>query len=378
MFDKDFLFSKMSIEERISYLKEHSSLTNDELKLINDGNGLTLPVASSMVENVIGIYGLPYSIATGFLINDKDFLVPMVIEEPYVPSSTSKGALLARKNGGFIASNTGSIMIGQVQLTGISNPYTAKLKILENKQKIIEIANRLDPVLVSFGGGCIDVEAYIVDSHIETFLVIHLIINVKDAMGAQAINAMAEGVSNKLEELSGGKANIKVLSNLAVYRIVRSRVKIKKEDIGGEACVDKIVSAWAFAKADQFRATTHNKGVMNGMIPVVIATGNDTRAVESGVHSYASYGGKYRPVTIWEKNNCGDLEGMIEVPMAVGIVGGTTKIHPLAQLSLKLMDIHSASELAEVIASVGLAANLGVLHSLVTDGLHGDFNAARK
>lgn len=378
MFDQEFLFSKMSIEERINYLKEHSPLTDDDLKLIHDGNGLTLPVASSMIENVIGIYSLPYSIAPGFLINGKELSVPMVGEEPYVPSSTSNGALLAKKNGGFIASNTGSVMIGQVQLSCISNPYTAKLNILENKREIIEIANRVDPVLISFGGGCIDVEAYIRDSPMETFLVVHLIINVKDAMGAQAINAMTEAVSNKLEELSGGIANIKVLSNLAIYRIVRSRVKIKKEDIGGEACVDKIVSAWEFARADQFRATTHNKGVMNGIIPVVIATGNDTRAVESGVHSYACYGGKYKPVTTWEKNNDGDLEGMIEVPMAVGIVGGTTKIHPLAQLSLKLMDVHSATELAEIIASVGLAANLGVLHSLVTAGLYGDFNAARK
>ena len=181
-----------------------------------------------------------------------------------------------------------------------------------------------------------------------------------------------------LEEITGGKANLKVLSNLAVHRLVRSHVTIAKEDVGGEANVDKIVSAWRFACCDQFRAATHNKGIMNGIIPVVVATGNDTRAVESGVHSYACYHGNYRPVTTWEKNPNGDLEGMIEIPLAVGIVGGTTKLHPIAKISLKLMDVHSAPDLAEVIASVGLAANLGVLHSLVTAGLHGDFDAARK
>ena len=192
------------------------------------------------------------------------------------------------------------------------------------------------------------------------------------------INAMAEAAAPVLEKITGGKANLKVLSNLAIYRLVRSRVSVKKEDLGGEQNVDKFVSAWNFANSNQFRATTHNKGVMNGIIPVVVATGNDTRAVESGVHSYACYGEKYRPITIWEKNCNGDLEGMIEIPMAVGIVGGTTRMHPLAQLSLKMMDIHSAAELAEVIATTGLAANLGVLYSLVTVGLHGDFDAARK
>lgn len=371
-------FSSFSMDKRISFLKEHTNLTAEDLAMIHDGTGLSIETASKMVENTIGTYALPYAIAPGFLINGKEVTVPMVIEEPYVPSSTTRGAALAKKNGGFIASNTGSVMIGQVQLSNIPDPFTGKMKITERKNEIIEIANSVDPILISHGGGCFDVKAFVKDSVIGTFLIVHLIIDVKDAMGAQAINAMVEAVSDKLEELSGGEANIKVLSNLAIYRLVRSRVKIRKEDMGGEKNVDKVISAWSFADCDQYRATTHNKGVMNGIIPVVMATGNDTRAVESGVHSYASLSGKYKPITRWEKNKDGDLEGMIEIPMAVGIVGGTSKMHPLAQLSLKLMDVHSATELAEIIASTGLAANLGVLYSLVTSGLHGDFDAARK
>ena len=378
MKDQELAFSKITLEERLQYVKDHTSLSGEDLSLIQGGQALGVHDAEKMVEQVIGTYALPYCVAPGFLINGKERCVPMAGEEPYVPSSTTNGALLAKKNGGFTASNTGSIMIGQVQIAGVADPCTAKLKVLENKEEIIAIANEADPVLVSLGGGCTDIDPRIVDARTGILLVVHLIIDVKDAMGAHAINTMAEAVADKLEEITGGKANLKVLSNLAIYRLVRSRVTINKDHLGGEQNVDKIVSAFAFAEADQFRATTHNKGVMNGMIPVVVATGNDTRAVESGVHSYACYSGKYRPITTWEKNANGDLAGMIEVPMAVGIVGGTTKLHPMAQLSLKMMDVHSAQELAEIIASVGLAANLGVLQSLVTTGLRGDFDAARK
>lgn len=378
MLDQEFLFSELTVKQRLDYLSVHSNLSADELEMIHGGNALSCDMAEKMLENCIGTYSLPYCVAPGFLINGKAISVPMVGEEPYVPSSTMKGALIAKKNGGFVATNTGSIMIGQVQLSDLSNPYTAKVRVFERKKEIIEAANSVDPILVSLGGGCFDVKAYIRESFNETFLSVHLIVDVKDAMGAQALNAMAEAVAGILENITGGKANLKVLSNLAIYRMVRSRVTVEKADVGGEANVDKIVSAWRFACCDQFRATTHNKGVMNGIIPVVVATGNDTRAVESGVHSYACYHGSYRPITTWEKNKNGDLEGLIEIPLAVGIVGGTTKLHPLAKLSLKLMDVNTAAELAEVIASVGLAANLGVLHSLVTAGLHGDFDAARK
>lgn len=367
-------FSDLSPEQRLAIVKEKINLTAEEKSMIAQGNALSLAKADTMVENVIGTYQMPYAIAPNFVINNKNYLVPMVGEEPYVNKSICNGALLAKNNGGFIASNTGSIMIGQIQLTGIPNPYTAKMRILEEKKAIMELADSRDPVLISFGGGCINVEVRILDSLQGPMVITHLLVDTKDAMGAQVVNAMAEAAAPLLEKITGGKANLKVLSNLAVHRLVRSRVSVKKEHFGGEANVDKILSAYAFAAADPYRATTNNKGVMNGMIPVVLATGNDTRAVESGVHAYASISGTYKPVTVWEKNSDGNLEGMIEVPMAVGIVGGTTKVHPLAQLSLKIMDIKSAPELAQVIATVGLAANLSVLNSLTTVGLYSDFN----
>lgn len=371
-------FSDMSIDERLSYLKNNSTLTDEELTLISSGTGLNIAAADQMVENVVGTYALPYCIAPGFVINGREMIIPMAGEEPYVIKSTTNGASIAAKNGGFIASTTGSIMIGQIQMIKIQNPQTARVKILENKEEIMQAANKVDPVLISFGGGCKDVEVRTIDVPSETMVIVHLIIDVCDAMGAQAINAMAEAAAPVIEKIAGGKANLKVLSNRAVYRLARARVCVKKEDLGGEENVDKFVSAYRFASSDPFRAATNNKGVMNGMIPVVVATGNDTRAVESGVHSYACRDGKYKSITIWEKNADGDLEGMIETPMAVGIVGGTTKLHPIAQASLKMMGIRSALELEEVIACVGLAANLGVLYSLVTVGLHGDFEAAKK
>ncbi|MGI6177645.1 MAG: hydroxymethylglutaryl-CoA reductase, degradative [Eubacterium sp.] len=370
--------TKMSVKKRQEFLKQNSSLSDDDIEVISGRKGMSVSIAAKMVENVVGVYSMPYYIVPGFIINGKKYIVPMVGEEPYIATSTGHGAELAAKSGGFTASDTGSIMIGQVQLTDIADPSAAKIKISEHKQELIEIANKVDPVLISFGGGCIDIQPRIVDSAVGTLVVTHLLIDCKDAMGAQSINAMAEAVAPELEKITGARANVKVLSNLAVHRLVRSRVLVSKEDLGGEDIVDKFISAYAFANADPYRATTNNKGIMNGMIPVVVATGNDTRAVESGVHAYASISGRYRPVAVWEKNKDGDLEGSIEVPMAVGIVGGTTKFNPTARASLKLMGIGSANELARVIATVGLAANLGVLYSLVTVGLHSDFDAARK
>lgn len=368
----------MTPSERLDYLKAKNLVPAEDLEAIAAGTALSTEAAARITENVIGTFPLPYSIAPGFLINGKEYDVPMAGEEAYVVTSTAKGAAIAAANGGFHASTTGAFMIGQVQLLGVSDPNVARLKVLAAKDEIIACANAKDPVLISFGGGCTDVEVRQVESFLGTMLVVHLIINCCDAMGAQLINQMVEAVSPLLEQLTGGKANIKVLSNRAVYRLARAFVTVRKEDVGGEENVDKFVSAYAFANADPFRAATNNKGVMNGMIPVVVATGNDTRAVESGVHSYACRDGQYRSITIWEKNSNGDLEGMIEVPMAVGIVGGATRLNPAAQVSLKLLQVKSALELEEIIVSVGLAANLGVLHSLVTVGLHGDFEKARK
>ncbi len=369
--------AELTVAERLNWLREEKGMSEADIAAITCG-GLDVEKADQMIEQVVGTYALPYSIAPGFVINGKEIDVPMVGEEPYVVTTTTKGAALAAANGGITATNSGPIMIGQVQMTGIANPETACLKIVENKNRIIDAANKVDPVLISFGGGVKDVEARPIQTIVGPMVVVHLIIDVRDAMGAQAINAMVEAAAPILREVTGGQSGIKVLSNLAVYRTACARVTIRKEDLGGEQNVDKIVSACAFANADPFRAATNNKGVMNGIIPVVVATGNDTRAVESGVHAYASMSGSYKSITTWEKNNNGDLEGMIKVPMAVGIVGGTTRKHPGAQASLRLMGIKSAVELEEVLVSVGLATNLGTLQSLVTVGLHADFEAARK
>lgn len=372
-------FAELTPEARLKIVKEWAGLTlEQEVLLKNSNTALSIEKADSMVEHVVGTYQMPYSIATNFVINGKEYLVPMVGEEPYVTKSLCSGALLAKNNGGFAATNTGAVMIAQIELMDIPNPYTSRLKIFENKVDIIRLANETDPLLVSLLGGCYDIDVRVLKTENYPILVVHLLIDTKDAMGAQVANAMAEKVAPILEKITGAKANLKVVSNLASRRLVRVRVQVRKEDFGGEAYVDKIVSAYEFAATDQYRATTNNKGVMNGMIPVVLATGNDTRAVEAGVHSYASISGAYKPVTIWEKDKNGDLEGMIEVPIAVGTVGGTTKVHPMAQLSLKILNVESALELAQVIVTAGLAANLGVLKTLTTVGLHTDFEASHK
>lgn len=370
------IFENLSIEERRRFVISNTDIEEAELRVLNEG-GIDFKIAQDMVENVIGTYALPYSVVPDFLINNREYIIPMVGEEPYVVGSIHKGALLAKKNGGFKAINTGSFMVGQVQLMNVCNPKMVRFRILQEKDNIVKLANECDPILRSFGGGCKDIDVRLLDSIIGTMVVVNLIVNTVDAMGAQILNKMTEFVAPYIEKVSNSKANLKVISNHAIYRLVRACVHIKKDDIGGVANVDKFISAYAFADADQFRAATNNKGVMNGITPLIIATGNDTRAVESAIHSYASVSGRYKPITSWEKDENGDLCGCIEVPIVLGIVGGTSKKHPGAQLSLKMMKIESALELAQVTASVGLAANLGVLYSLVTVGLHEDFESMR-
>lgn len=240
---------------------------------------------------------------------------------------------------------------------------------MENKEEIIKICNEKDPVLVKFGGGAKDVEVRVIDSIVGPMVIVHLLVDTLDAMGANAVNTMAEAVSPYIEKLTGGVAELRILSNLADHRIVRSRAVWKKEAIGGEEVADKIINAYAFAAADPYRAATHNKGIMNGIIPVVMATGNDTRAIESGAHSYAARNGKYTSLTTWEKNENGDLVGCIEMPMAVGLVGGATKIHPAAQTAVKILGVKTAAELGQIIASAGLANNLAAMKALATEGI---------
>ena len=361
-------FFKLSPEERLREVTEFCNLTSEEQEILKDPNCLDMDKADHMIENVIGRFALPLGVGLNFKINGKDYLIPMVSEEPSVVAAASNAAKIIRESGGFTTSNTGSVMIAQIQITDVADPHFAKIVIEENKEKIKTLCNEKDPILVKFGGGMEDLEVRIIESIIGKMVIVHLKVNTLDAMGAYAVNTMAEAVSPLLEELTGGRAFLRILSNLAIHRLARARVKIKKETIG-EDIVDKIITAYAFAEADPFRAVTHNKGIMNGIIPVVLATGNDTRAIESGAHAYASITGRYTSLTTWEKDKNGDLVGTIELPMAVGLVGGATKIHPTARVAVKMLGVKSAAELGEIIASVGLANNFAAIKALATEGI---------
>ena len=322
-----------------------------------------------MIENVVGVLPIPLGIAVNFLINGRDYLIPMAIEEPSVVAAASHAAKLARPSGGFQASSTDPIMIGQIQLVKSRSPRDAEKQILASKKEILNIANQHDPMLISKGGGAKDLRVRILPSLTGMMVIAELMVDCRDAMGANVVNTMAESVAPLLEKLSEGRANLRIISNLADRRVARASVGISKEALGGEAVVDGIVDAYAFAAADPYRCATHNKGVMNGVTAVCLATGNDTRAIEAGAHAYASRTGHYSPLTRWNKNDNGDLEGFIEIPAAVGIIGGITAVHPTAKICLKILGVKSAKELGEVIASVGLAQNLAALRALVAEGI---------
>jgi len=325
-----------------------------------------------MIENVVGVLPIPLGIAVNFLINGRDYLIPMAIEEPSVVAAASHAAKLARPSGGFQASSTDPIMIGQIQLVKSRSPRDAEKQILASKKEILNIANQQDPMLISKGGGAKDLRVRILPSLTGTMVIAELIVDCRDAMGANVVNTMAESVAPLLEKLSEGRANLRIISNLADRRVARASVGISKEALGGQAVVDGIVDAYAFAAADPYRCATHNKGVMNGVTAVCLATGNDTRAIEAGAHAYASRTGHYSPLTRWSKNENGDLEGFIEIPAAVGIIGGITAVHPTAKICLKILGVKSAKELGEVMASVGLAQNLAALRALAAEGIqHG-------
>jgi hydroxymethylglutaryl-CoA reductase len=322
-----------------------------------------------MIENVVGIFPLPLGIATNFLVNGREYLVPMAIEEPSVVAAASNAAKMARQKGGFKASTTLPIMIGQIQLTQISNPEVAVRTISEAKNRILEFANKQDPMLVSLGGGARDVRSKIINTRIGRMVITELLIDCRDAAGMNAVDSMVEATAPLLESMTGGRAGLRIISNLATERLARSSCTIPSEAVGGEDVVDGIVSAQAFAESDPYRCATHNKGVMNGIIAVVLATGNDHRAIEAGAHVYACRSGRYQPLTTWQKNEDGNLEGSIELPMAVGTVGGATRSHPLVPIILKILGVRSSRELAEVIASVGLAQNLAALRALADEGI---------
>jgi hydroxymethylglutaryl-CoA reductase len=362
-------FYKLPIEERLKIVAEYAGLTQDEIELLKKTGNLDLSIADRMIENVIGTMAYPFAIAVNFLINNRDYLIPMVIEEPSVVAAASNAAKWARAKGGIFTSSTGPIMIGQIQLTRVKDPWGAKMKILEHKNDLIRIANEQDPTLVNLGGGAKDIEVRVIDTAKGPMVITHLIVDVRDAMGANAVNTMAEAVAPYIEDLTNGKVFLRIITNLADKRLVRARTVIDKNEIGGEEVVDGIVEAWAFAAADPYRATTHNKGIMNGIIAVALATAQDHRALEAGAHAYAARFGHYTSLSTWEKNENGDLVGTLEMPMAVGLVGGAVKTHPIARIAIKILGIKTANELGEIMAAVGLIQNLAALKALVTEGI---------
>ena len=362
-------FYKLSTRDRLQLVKEFADLADDEAQLIQSTGSLGLELADRMIENVIGAIPVPLGIAVNFLINGKDYLIPMAIEEPSVVAAASYAAKMARVKGGFQTSSTEPIMIGQVQVVGVKDPYKARLSILGAKEEILKKANDQDPMLVSVGGGAKDLQVKVIQASTGPMVIVELLVDCRDAMGANAVNTMAEAVAPMIERIASGRVYLRIISNLATKRLARAWTVVAKETLGGEEVVDGVVEAYAFAAADPYRAATHNKGILNGITAVVIATCNDHRAIEAGAHAYAARSGRYTPLTVWEENENGDLVGSIELPMAVGIIGGATKVHPIAKIALKILGVKSARELGEVLAAVGLAQNLAALRALAHEGI---------
>jgi len=361
-------FYNLSVEERVIKVAEIAKLSEEEVKLIKLSSKLPLEIANRMIENVIGTFELPLAIATNFLIDGKDYLIPMVIEEPSVVAAASNAAKMAREAGGFFTDFTAPLMIGQIQLVDVKNPYLAKFEILKNKEEIISKANECDPILLKLGGGCKDLEVRIIDTIFGKMVIVHLIVDVRDAMGANAVNTMCEKVAPIIARIAEGRALLRIISNLAVYRLARAKAVFRKEVIGGEEVVDGIMKAYAFAEADPFRCATHNKGIMNGISALMIATGNDFRAVEAGAHGYSAMNG-YKPLTKYEVDKKGDLVGFIELPIQAGVIGGATQTNPIARICLKILGVKSSEELARVAAALGLAQNFAALRALATEGI---------
>jgi len=362
-------FYKMSIDERLRLVKEFADLTDEEVNMIRTPSSLSLDLADRMIENVIGIFPMPFAVAVNFLINGRDYMIPMVIEETSVVAAASYGAKMMRSKGGIFTSSTEPIMIGQIQAVKIKDPHRARMAILESKEEILKKANEQDPLLVSLGGGAKDLRVKVIETIRGPMVITELLVDCRDAMGANAVNTMCEAVAPLIERITGGKVFLRIVSNLATERLARAWAIVDKNAVGGEEVVDGILEAYAFAAADPYRAATHNKGILNGVIAVALATCNDHRAIEAGAHAYAARTGRYLPLSVWEKNEDGDLVGSIEMPMAVGIIGGATKVHPIARIALKILGVKSARELAEVMAAVGLAQNLAALRALAHEGI---------
>ena len=362
-------FYKLSPKQRLAALKEFADLTDEETELLQNTGSLPMDLADRMIENVVGAFPMPLSIGTNFLINKRDYLIPMTIEEPSVVAAASYAAKMARDGGGFHTSSTPPIMIGQIQVVNVKDPYAARMRVIQSRDEILKKANEQDPVLVSAGGGAKDVEAKVISTTQGEMLIVEVQVDCRDAMGPNAVNTMAEAVAPMIEHIAKGRVLLRIVSNLATKRLVRASCLVPKASVGGEDVVDGIVNASAFAVADPYRAATHNKGILNGIIAVIFATCNDHRAIEAGAHAYAARTGHYTSLSTWEKNENGDLIGSIELPMAVGLVGGAVRTHPIAKIALKILGVKTANEFGEVLAAVGLAQNLGALRALAHEGI---------
>jgi hydroxymethylglutaryl-CoA reductase len=362
-------FYQLPLEERRSRILQRAGLEDDALEVLNPEQ------ADKMIENVIGVHALPLGVARHFVVNGRDVLVPMAIEEPSVVAGASFMARLARAGGGFTAHCDPPHMIAQIQVTNLADPSAARLRLFEQQEALLAEVAHIDPILAKLGGGPRRLEVRQLESpEIGVFLVVHLVYDVRDAMGANAVNTAAERLAPHIEAITGGQVGLRILTNLADQRLARARCTIPLaelafDDYSAIDVRDGILAAYAFAAVDPYRAATHNKGIMNGIDAVVIATGNDWRAVEAGAHAYAARSGRYTSLSTWGKDDLGNLVGTLEMPMAVGTVGGATRVHPTAQASLKIMDVNSAAELAGVIVSVGLAQNLAALRALSTEGI---------
>jgi len=368
-------FYKLSVPERREKLAELANLTKEQVGAWANAE-LSEDTADRMIENVIGRYSLPIGVATNFIIDDEHYLIPFVVEEASVVAAASNMAKRCQTKGGFRSNNTEPIMIGQIQVVDCEEPEASKDAILAAKDELIQACNDVDPILVKFGGGCRDVEVRIIETMSGPMIIVHILVDCRDAMGANAVNTMAETIAPKIESLANGTVILRIISNLAIHRLARVTATFTPEEMSdkgdatqGSEVIEGVIQAYHFAAADPFRATTHNKGIMNAISPIAIACGQDWRAIESGAHSYCSHEKQYTSMTHWEKDAEGNLVGSIECPMAVGLVGGAVRIHPGAQANVALLGIKSANDLAKVMAAAGMAQNLGALRALATVGI---------
>ena len=370
-------FHRKSPLERLDLVAAFAELDDAAKSHLADMGNLPVPLADKLIENAIATMNVPIGIATNMKVDGEDVLVPMATEESSVVAAVCNAA---RQNhdSGFTTSLSGTLMIAQVQAVDVPDPHAARLRLLERRDDIKAICDACDPVLVKLGGGFRDLEVRLLETRGGVMLITHLIVDTRDAMGANAVNTMAEKVAPQIAAWSGGRVYLRILSNLADRRLARAHAVWKLTEIGGADVRDGMISAYHFAAADPYRAATHNKGIMNGISAVVLATGNDTRAVEAGAHAYAARGGHYSSLTHYEVTREGDLSASIELPMAVGLIGGATRLHPTAQACLKILGVRTAERLARIIAAVGLAQNFSALKALATVGIqkvHMDLHA---